>query len=366
MRVEHLAPPPIGDDGRGARLSFGDGNLTALGDEMRRAGLGGRAFVIADQAVASTHGERVRETLQRTGWRPQLVTFASGEVSKSLDTAARLYGWLASHRAERRDTVVAVGGGVAGDLAGFVAATWLRGVPLVQVPTTLLAMVDSSVGGKAAVNIAAGKNLVGAFHPAALTLIDVRMLDGLPPREVRAGWAEVIKTAALFDPCLLDTVDGCDPITLPGNAMAAVIESAVRWKERVVVADPREQGLRIVLNFGHTVAHAIEAAAGYGAFRHGEAVAVGMVAATRLAVAHAGLDRMMAHRLEEIIATAGLPVRLGPQAPAVDEIISRTFSDKKVAAGQVRWVLPVEPGRCVVTDEVERDAVAAMLESLVE
>jgi len=279
VNVEYLPPPPVPDDASGipTRLVFGDGIVATLGEEIRSAGVTGRAFVVADESVARAHAPAVLTSLASSGLRPELVTFPPGEASKSLESAARLFAWLGAQRAERRDCVIALGGGVAGDLGGFVAATWLRGVAFVQVPTTVLAMVDSSVGGKTAVNLPVGKNLVGAFHPPVLTLIDVQMARGLPPREVRAGWAEAIKTAAIFDPTLLGDLEGRDPTTVDSKLMARLLEAVVRWKERTVYVDPKERGIRIALNFGHTVAHAIEATAGYGTFLHGEAVAIGMV-----------------------------------------------------------------------------------------
>jgi 3-dehydroquinate synthase len=368
MRVEYLPPAPVPEASRGipTRLVFGNSIVQTLGQEIRASGVVGRAFVVADEAVARIHGPAVLASLAESDLAPEIATVPSGEASKSLESASHLYGWLATHRAERRDCVVALGGGVTGDLGGFVAATWLRGVPLIQVPTTLLAMVDSSVGGKTAVNLPSGKNLVGAFHPPALTMVDVEMIRGLPDREVRAGWAEAIKTAAIFDRLLLDAIRGRDPTTVGAAEMALFLEAAVRWKERTVHADPRERGVRVVLNFGHTIAHAIEATAGYGAFLHGEAVAIGMVAATRLSVRHVGLDPDFASQFEGMIQAAGLPVRIGASSPSVGAIIARTGVDKKVEAGRVRWVLLADAGRVVVTDEVDPLLVRGVLEGMCE
>jgi 3-dehydroquinate synthase len=366
VKVEYLPPPPIPYDATDVptRLVFGNGIIEWLGHEIRASGVTGRAFVVADEAVAKVHGATVGASLAVAGLHPQATTFPAGEASKSLETAGALYAWLASHRAERRDCIVALGGGVAGDLGGFVAATWLRGVPLVQVPTTVLAMVDSSVGGKTAVNLPSGKNLVGAFHPPVLTCIDVQMIRGLPKREVRAGWAEAIKTAAIFDPPLLATIAGRDPTRIAPDELAHLLEVVVGWKERTVYSDPRERGVRVVLNFGHTIAHAVEATAGYGAFLHGEAVAIGMIAATRLSVLEAGLERGVGAQIEVAIKAAGLPVRLDTNSPSVDAILTRTGVDKKVEAGRVRWVLLRAVGRVVVTDEVDPKLVRYVLEGM--
>ena len=366
MRIDYLPPPPVVHDApeHSTRLRFGNGIVEGLGHEIRALGLAGRAFVVADEAVARSHGVAVEASLATAGLRPVVTTFASGEGSKSLETASALYAWLASHRAERRDCIVAVGGGVAGDLAGFVAATWLRGVPLIQVPTTVLSMVDSSVGGKTAVNLPSGKNLVGAFHPPVLTCLDVQMIRDLPHREIRAGWAEVIKTAAIFDPRLFTDLEGRDPTTIDKDELARILEIVVRWKERTVVSDPRERGVRVVLNFGHTIGHALEATAGYGSFLHGEAVAVGMIVASRLSVREAGLDPEFCTRLERAIEASGLPVRLRAGSPSVDTILYQTGVDKKVEAGRVRWVLLNDLGRVVVTDEIDPGVVRTVLDEI--
>lgn len=366
MIIEYRAPAPVPEAmvGIPTRLSFGNGIVAGLGKLISELGFGGRAFVIADDTVGPLHGPDVMASLAGAGFVPEIHAVPVGEASKSLDRAAELYAWLASHRAERGDVVVALGGGVVGDLAGFVAATFLRGMALVQVPTTILSMVDSSVGGKTAVNLPAGKNLVGAFHPPVLTLVDVRLITGLPTREVRAGWAEVIKTAALFDRVLFDELETVTLSDVQPDRMADILERTVRWKERVVHADPRERGIRVVLNFGHTVGHAIEATTGYGTYLHGEAVAIGLVAASRLSVRAGFLDAGVAARMERILERTGLPTRYEGGVTNANAILDRTLADKKVESNRVRWVLLRDIGQVVVTDELSTDVIRDVVEAL--
>ena len=367
MITEYRAPAPVPEAfvGIPTHLSFGNGIVAGLGKLITELGLRGRAFVITDDTVGPVHGPEVMASLAGAGFLPEIYAVPAGEASKSLDRAADLYAWLASNRAERRDVVVALGGGVVGDLAGFVAATFLRGITLVQVPTTVLSMVDSSVGGKTAVNLPAGKNLVGAFHPPILTLVDVGLITGLPMREVRAGWAEVIKTAAIFDPALFDELDTVPLVEVQPDRMADILERTVRWKERVVHEDPRERGIRVVLNFGHTVGHAIEATTGYGTYLHGEAVAIGLVAASRLSVRAGFLHAGVAARIEDMLARTGLPTRYDPTFTNANAILDRTLTDKKVESNRVRWVLLRDIGQVVVTDALNADVIRDVVEALV-
>ena len=333
-------------------VAFGDGIVSALGVRMREVGLEGRAFVVTHTEIGSVHGGAVLEALDGAGYAPEVVAVASGEASKSLATAGELYAWLADRRAERRDTIVALGGGVVGDLAGFVAATYLRGLNWVQVPTTVLAQVDSSVGGKTAVNLPQGKNLVGAFHPARLTLIDVGLLDGLPPRERDAGWAEVIKTAFIFDPPLFERLEATSQGALDRGELLDVIERCVRWKMKVVEEDPTERGIRIVLNFGHTVGHALEAVAGYGRYLHGEAVSIGMVAAAEISRRRGLIDAALVERLVDVLRRNELPVRYDRSIATPERLLAAAASDKKSAGARLRWVLSTGLGTTTVAHDV--------------
>jgi 3-dehydroquinate synthase len=350
-------------DARDASVAIGDGIVSALGERMQAEGLGGRAFVVTDARVAQHCAPPVLEALDRAGYDPGLVAVAGGEGAKSLAQAGELYGWLSDQRAERRDTVVALGGGVIGDLAGFVAATYLRGVPLVQVPTTVLAQVDSSIGGKTAVNLPQGKNLVGAFYPARLTLIDIALLDRLPRRELRNGWAEVIKTAAIFDPPLFATLEGARPEAMSRAELLDVVTRCVRWKCKVVDEDPRERGPRMLLNFGHTVGHALEAACGYEHYLHGEAVAIGMVAAAEISRRLGLVEAGVVERLEAVLRANALPVRFDLRLAAPEAILRAAATDKKTQGARLRWILLAGLGQTTIRDDVPPELVRDVLES---
>jgi 3-dehydroquinate synthase len=342
----------------------GDGILAELGQRMRALDLQGRAFVITDERVAQRHGAAALASLEGAGYHPTLTAVRGGEGAKSLAGAGELYAWLAEERAERRDTVVALGGGVIGDLAGFVAATYLRGLPLVQVPTTVLAQVDSSVGGKTAVNLPRGKNLVGAFHPARLTVIDVALLDGLPRRELHNGWAEVIKTAAIFDAPLFDALEATPPEAMGRESLLEVIERCVRWKMRVVEEDPRERGPRMLLNFGHTIGHALEAACGYEIYLHGEAVAIGMVGAAQISRRLGLVDGTIPERLEGALQGSALPTRYGRSLASSEALLDAAARDKKTQGARLRWVLLTGLGQPTIRDDVPLPLVREVLEGL--
>jgi 3-dehydroquinate synthase len=301
------------------------------------------------------HGARLARSIK--GPAPILVP--DGERHKQLSTVARIYDALVRADADRASTLVTFGGGVIGDMAGFAAATYLRGMPFVQCPTTLLAMVDSSVGGKTGFNVAEGKNLIGAFHQPVLVVIDPDVLRSLPDRELRCGLAECVKHAVIRDGSLLDWIgDHADAIRAHDPAsLAELIRRNVEIKARVVMADERESGERAHLNFGHTFAHAIEATAGYGEIQHGEAVALGMLAATRTAVELGLCDAKLLERLTAVLADLGLAtdVRLADEA-ALEQAMRH---DKKVIGDRLRLILPDRSGGVVIRDDVPGDAVRA-------
>ena len=345
----------------------GSGLLEKLGALMRNAGLDGTAFVIADGAVFDLYGEPVMASLKDAGFEAYEGIADPGEASKSLELAGDIYGWLAGRRAERRDSVVALGGGVAGDLGGFIAATYLRGMPFVQVPTTLLAMVDASIGGKVAVNLPAGKNLVGAFHQPRLVLADVEALRTLPHREMTAGWAEVVKHGLILDRSLLDDIDRERDRLLDRDpaALADVITRSAAIKARVVTEDERETlGMRNLLNYGHTVGHALEAVLDYEGLLHGEAVAIGMSVAAEIAVRMRMLTGADLERQADALRSFGLPLK-GPAGIDQAAVREAMALDKKVAGKRINWVLPDGIGNAVsrndVPEDVVREAMAAIL-----
>jgi 3-dehydroquinate synthase len=344
----------------------GWGIIPSLGWHMKEAGLGGTAHIIADSTVFDLYGQQVVTSLNEAGFATESFRLPPGEAIKTLEHAGHLYQWLASRRAERGHCIVAIGGGVAGDLAGFVAATYLRGMPVVQVPTTLLSMVDASIGGKTAVNLPEGKNLVGAFHQPRLVLADVETLASLPERELRSGWAELVKSALILDHALFAFLDqNLDPLrSLHPELFSEAITRSAAIKARVVTTDEKEtSGFRALLNYGHTIGHALESVLSYEGLLHGEAVAIGMTAAAEIAVRMGMLDPGTAAVQRRIIEAFGLPV----QAPPVDleRVRSAIALDKKVVGKRINWVLLEEIGRAVTRNDVPDEIVDAALAAVV-
>lgn len=322
------------------------GDYASLGSALEAAGVGPSLAVITDDRVGPLWLDAALSSLQTGGREVEVVhTFPAGEEHKTLDTWARAVQALLEARAHRRTTVVALGGGVVGDVAGFVAATLLRGVPLVQLPTTLLAMVDSSVGGKTGVNVPTGKNLVGAFHQPLLVYAALDTLSTLEPVERVAGLGEVVKTALLGDAALLARLEAESEALRAGegSALAPVVGRCVEIKAEVVAADEREAGLRAVLNAGHTVGHAVETALGHGRIRHGEAVALGLVAEARWAVRQ-GLckDPALPSRLQALCRSLGLPWQL-PALPT-RALVRAALLDKKRIGDRLTLPVPVHAG----------------------
>ena len=321
---------------------------------------GRHALVVTNPVVGRHYGARVLAALGAREAR--LHEVPEGEAHKTLAEAGRVFAALASLQASRDATVVALGGGVIGDLAGFAAACWMRGVPFGQVPTTLLAMVDSAVGGKTAVDLPEGKNLVGAFHQPRAVLADTDTLRTLPPRELRAGYAEVLKYGAIGDAPFLDWLAANAGALLAGEpeATAQAIETSCRHKAGIVARDEHETGERALLNFGHTFAHALEAATGFEALRHGEAVAIGMVLAARLSAVLGMATGAEAEALAAALARFGLPTA-PPPGPDPQQLLAMMRLDKKALSGRLRLILWRGPGRAEVTADVPEDAILAVL-----
>ena len=322
--------------------------------------VGARRFVVSNPLVWRLHGEAVARALG--GLEPVLIP--DGERHKTLQAVSRVYDGLIRAGADRGSAVVALGGGVVGDTAGFAAATFLRGIGLAHIPTTLLAQVDSSIGGKVGVNHPLGKNLIGAFYQPAAVLIDPRLLRTLPRREFRSGLYEVVKYGMIASRDLFDRVARDTKAIFarePGVLLPVIIESC-RIKAEIVSQDERERGLRRVLNFGHTVGHALEAATRYRRFRHGEAVAYGMLAAADLAVARGALADIERQALARLLA------KLGPLPPVVDlpigEAIEAMRRDKKVVNGTLHFVLPIQIGATMTIDDVTEEELKGALARL--
>jgi 3-dehydroquinate synthase len=335
----------LGD--RGYSILIGENLLARLGAECSRLKLGRRCAIISDRNVAPRYGKVGQRSLAGAGFDPVLIIVPAGETAKSLKTVHACYDQLVAHRLERKSFIVALGGGVVGDLAGFVAATYLRGVDFVQVPTTLLAQVDSSVGGKVGVNLKAGKNLVGAFYQPRLVLCDLNTLKTLPPREYRAGIAEVIKYGIIYDARLFKELECGLPELLKRDpkTLAEVVARCCRIKAAIVSQDETENGRRAILNFGHTIGHALEAISGYGKYLHGEAIAIGQVAAANLSTRLLGLPRFDAERIKSLFLRAGLPTDVELSTAQRLRLFSAMMLDKKVKGGEINFVFARRIGR---------------------
>ncbi len=344
-------------------ILIGANLLPKLGAECARLKLATRCAIISDAHVAPLYGKSVVNSLQTAGFDPVFVTVPAGETAKSLKTVQACYDQLAAHRIERKSFIVALGGGVVGDLAGFVAATYLRGIGFVQAPTTLLAQVDSSVGGKVGVNLKAGKNLVGAFYQPRLVLCDLNTLATLPEREFRAGLAEVIKYGIIYDAKLFARLERELPKILRRDSaiLASVIARCCEIKAEVVSQDETESGLRAILNFGHTIGHAIEAVSGYGKYLHGEAISIGQVAAARLSSRLTGLPEKDVARITHLFQASGLPTNT-QFSPALRKSLFRAMQlDKKVSSGQINFVLAQKIGRVVFGQKIHASLIDSIL-----
>lgn len=328
------------------------GLLDSLGERMNKAGMSGSAYIISDTHVLPLYGERAAASLRSAGFHVYSLAVPAGESSKSMEVAGRIYDFLVKHRAERGHSIVALGGGVVGDLAGFVAATFLRGMPFVQVPTSLMAMVDSSIGGKVAINHPEGKNLIGAFYQPRLVVADVETLSTLPKRELTSGWAEVIKHGLIRDASLCQFLEqnAAQLVRLENPATTEAIKRSAAIKAAIVSEDEKETGLRTILNYGHTIAHGLEAATGYEQMLHGEAVSIGMAGAARIAERLGLLDSNAAERQHSLLLKFSLPVPC-PDV-ALETVLKAIELDKKVQKKAIRWVLLENIGRAVVRGDV--------------
>ncbi|HEX5441508.1 MAG TPA: 3-dehydroquinate synthase [Ktedonobacterales bacterium] len=337
--------------------------ITSLPERLKQLHLPKRLHIISDDAVGSLYEPPLMTALQEAGFAPLVCRVPVGEGSKSAAQLGAIYDWLAARRAERTEAILALGGGVVGDLAGYAAATWLRGVPLVQLPTSLLAQVDASIGGKVAINHPQGKNLIGAFYPPRLVLSDPAMLMTLPERQYIEGLAEVVKHGIAFDAAYFDEIERTATGLLRREpvALTRAIAGSAAIKAAVVQEDEREgeHDLRILLNYGHTIGHALEAVAGYGTWLHGEAVAAGMCVAARLGARLGVTPVEVVERQERLLTTLGLPTLL--EGVSATALMGAIFWDKKVRSGAVRWVLPTALGHSAVVGDVPLDEVRAAL-----
>ncbi len=348
---------------RSYQIQIGAGNLKSVGPAVARLGKVSHVVVLTDRNVEKPHAVRVAESLGDEALETSVVVVEPGEPSKSLETAAALWSGLLQIGADRGSVMVAAGGGVVGDLAGFIAATFARGIRFFQVPTSLLAQVDSSVGGKVGINLPEAKNIIGAFWQPQGVVIDTKTLETLPEREYRSGLGEVVKYGVILDAALFELIERRVEALCrrEHDVLVEVIARCCRLKAHVVEHDELEQsGLRAVLNYGHTFAHALETLTGYEELLHGEAVAIGMVCASRLAERLGRIDRQLTRRQEELLRALGLPV----EAPRLDagQVLETMLHDKKARHGRLRFVLPVCLGKVELVDGVDAGEVRAVLE----
>jgi 3-dehydroquinate synthase len=334
--------------------------LSKLGSYLEVLDLGQKILLISNPEIFEHYGEIVVESLTKSGFKVFKYLIPSGEPYKTLDMIARVYDTALKNRFERSSTMVALGGGVIGDMTGFAAATWLRGINFVQVPTSLLGMVDASIGGKTGVNHPQGKNLIGAFYQPRLVLIDPFLLKTLPVREFRAGMAEVIKYGIIWDQDLFSQLEEATVIdnldSLSQELLHTILTRSCQAKIDVVSKDEKEAGLRAILNYGHTIGHAIESLTGYGIINHGEAVGMGMVAAGKIAVKLRLWTEEEAERQDNLIAKVKLPTAF-PKILKIDEVINVLQTDKKVKANKVRFILPTEIGKVIISDKVSSNVI---------
>ncbi len=346
--------------GRTCRILVGPGLLAAAGTLSAAAGLRGTCAIITDENVAGLHGAAVTASLSAAGYDAQLLAVPAGESSKGLGMVENLVDRMITAGLDRGSFVVALGGGVVGDLAGFTAAVYHRGIPFVQIPTTIVAQVDSAVGGKTGVNARAGKNLIGAFHQPHLVLADTDTLGTLPAREYREGFAEVIKHAVIRDAPMLDELEP----DAPRDGLAPLVARNLSIKARIVEGDEREKtGGRALLNFGHTIGHAIENVAGYGRFLHGEAISLGLVAALHISRRRFGLSDGEADRVHAKLAAFGLPLTI-PADLGTEELLAATRRDKKFEGGRIRFVVTPKLGEAFVAEDVTEEDLRTAIEAL--
>ena len=342
------------------------GNLSKLGNYLEKLKLGKKILLLSNPEIFEHYGETALNSLKQSEFEVSVHLIPAGETNKTLEAIAKIYDTALEKRLERSSTMVALSGGVVGDMTGFAASSWLRGINFVQVPTTLLAMVDASIGGKTGVNHPQGKNLIGAFYQPRLVFIDPLVLKTLPEREFRAGMAEVIKYGIIWDADLFEQLEQAKSLKnltdLPESLLEMIITRSCQAKVDVVSQDEKESGIRAILNYGHTLGHAVESLTGYSQVNHGEAVAIGMVAAGKIAVKMGLWNEKDAQRQRTLIEKTGLPTQI-PSHLDPNMIIDILQTDKKVKAGKVRFILPTAIGKVIITDEVTTEILQDILKA---
>ena len=343
------------------QITIAPGSLSLIGERIAELNLGQKVLLISNPEIFRHYGQTAIASLKNAGFEVHTHLIAAGETHKTLASVQQIYHVALEHHFERYSTFIALGGGVIGDMTGFAAATWLRGVNFIQVPTSLLAMVDAAIGGKTGVNHPQGKNLIGAFYQPKLVAIDSDVLKTLPEREWRAGIAEVIKYGIIWDAELFTLLESAKTIDdfaqIEPELLQAILIRSAQAKADVVSKDEKEAGLRAILNYGHTIGHAVESLTNYQSFVHGEAIAMGMVAAGKIAKVMGNWSDVETKRQNKLIEKAGLPLEIPAQLNK-QAIITALQSDKKVKGGRLRFVIPTEIGLATVTDRVTSEIIA--------
>ncbi len=352
------------------KVIFSENGIDTIGellvtDFIQFRDLKRKVLIVSNPEIFQYYGQRVVESLEKSGFQVSSLLIDAGEQFKTFSSIQKIYNAALEHRLERSSTIIALGGGVVGDLAGFAASTWLRGISLVQIPTSLLSMVDSAIGGKTGVNHPQGKNLIGTFYQPNLVIVDRNVLSTLPSREFRSGLAEVIKYGVIWDADLfkeLETAESLQQKTIQPQLLKLILTLSCQAKADIVVRDEKESdfGLRILLNYGHTVGHAIESITNYRQYTHGEAVALGMIAAGEIAVASGWWNRTAAQRQLALIEKVGLPTSI-PKTLEIERILETIALDKKVKNGKVRFILPTGIGKAEITEQVNIELITQCL-----
>ncbi len=345
-------------------IFVGYGLLDKLGEKIKGRDLSGVITIISDETVFSLYGSKAEKVLKNAGFAVNSFVVPPGEATKSIDSATKIYDFLVKHRTERDDVLIALGGGMVGDLAGFVAATFLRGMPWIQVPTSLMAMVDASIGGKVGVNHPQGKNLIGAFYQPSFVLADIQTLTTLPQRELTSGWAEVIKYGLIMDKEFFAFLESNveELVGLESNAISKAISRSAGIKAQIVSEDEKERGKRTILNYGHTIAHGLEAATQYERFLHGEAVAIGMMGAAKLSQRLGLLSSEAVTRQQSLLEKFNLPVSFS--RIDLGRVTGAMELDKKTRGKAIRWVLLKSIGNTMIRNDVSQQNVLAVLQEL--
>ena len=340
--------------------------ISELGDEIKKLGLPGKAFIIIDKALFPDPAREIQESLEKNNYETKLLNIEIDESKKNIDTVNVIYEWLESSKMERSDFIISVGGGVTGDLVGFVASTWVRGVNLIHVPSTLIAMVDSSIGGKTGYNTKNGKNLVGAFYQPKLVFQDINFLKTLPEREISAGWAELIKHSLIYDKKLFDHFyqNHTDIKNLNNLNSIEAISKSVEIKAKIVSEDINEKDQkRILLNYGHTTGHALESITNYKKLLHGEAVSLGMMVAGNISFLMGLLSDDNLQKQKNILEKYFLPTSISEELN-INTIIDLTKNDKKSKSGKINWILLEDIGKPVIRNDVPEEIIIRSLKSI--